>query len=140
MISYNPSKFPAIVIDKTTNYPNGKGTKKSLTIEEYQDLMHHTHKVTDLVDADGNPVDPSTFNGGGSSTTVITKKEYTELKETVETQKTTIQTMQTQITELQNKITAIESDNAKAKESSFIIGDYDVTKEGKQDSLGNTIG
>lgn len=44
----NKSKYPKILIDTTKQsaIPNGK---HSLTVEEYYDIMHHTHNLSDIV-------------------------------------------------------------------------------------------
>lgn len=43
----NESKYPKILIDTTKQsaIPNGK---YSLTVEEYYDIMHHTHNLSDI--------------------------------------------------------------------------------------------
>ena len=46
------SKYPTIVIDQRTNSVNESMIKK-ITVEEYYDLKHHTHSISDLAVDDG---------------------------------------------------------------------------------------
>ena len=39
----NASKYPAILIDEEYHSPNGALNQHALTVEEYYDLMHHSH-------------------------------------------------------------------------------------------------
>ena len=47
------SKYPTIVSDKSLNSPND-GMIKKITVEEYYDLKHHTHSISDLSTDEGN--------------------------------------------------------------------------------------
>ena len=42
------SKYPAVIIDKHPNSAIDKMQKK-ITVEEYYDIMHHTHNISDLI-------------------------------------------------------------------------------------------
>ena len=42
MAGYTP-KYPKILIDNSSNYPNATGIRKEITVEEWQDIMHHNH-------------------------------------------------------------------------------------------------
>lgn len=42
MAGYAP-KYPKILIDNSSNYPNAIGIRKEVTVEEWQDIMHHNH-------------------------------------------------------------------------------------------------
>jgi hypothetical protein len=50
---YSP-RFPKIQVDSFVNYPNAANNIIKITVEEWQDLLHHTHKVTDILDTEGN--------------------------------------------------------------------------------------
>lgn len=47
------SKYPTIVSDKSVNSPND-GMIKKITVEEYYDLKHHTHSISDLSTDEGD--------------------------------------------------------------------------------------
>jgi hypothetical protein len=46
------SKYSEIIIDKSNNTPNNQ--QISLTVEQYYDLLHHTHSAEDLVTEKGS--------------------------------------------------------------------------------------
>ena len=59
----NESKYPKILIDTTKQsaIPNGK---YSLTVEEYYDIMHHTHNLSDIALENGTDGEsPITIEG-----------------------------------------------------------------------------
>ena len=35
---------PKIIMESDTNYPGAVGIEKKITVEEWQDLLHHTHE------------------------------------------------------------------------------------------------
>lgn len=47
LFNLNPSKYPEIIIDKTRN--SALNANKILSLEEYNDLMHHTHDISSLI-------------------------------------------------------------------------------------------
>jgi len=50
IINVKESVYPEIVVDKAGNTSNGN-LKYNLTVEEYYDLLHHTHSSADTEDA-----------------------------------------------------------------------------------------
>lgn len=159
------SKFPLITIDNETNYQNASNGIRYITIEEYQDIMHHTHKVSDLVDADGNFIDGDSIPSGGGSSSGISKADFDALTETVinlstkvvnlesenVTLKNKVTTIENENVTLSGKVTTLENENAELKSQiqelsenvgngDLSIGDWDVDQPGKQDAEGNTIG
>jgi seryl-tRNA synthetase len=109
------SEYPEIVIDQTTNSPNSNMSIR-LTVEQYHDLLHHTHKVVDLVGNDK----------------VASTEDVAELKESSTKLSESISTLESKLEELSNKLnTYIENDIG--------VLDYDATKPGIQDEDGNTV-
>lgn len=54
------SKYNEIVMDKQENSPNSNMVV-TLTLEQYYDLLHHTHKISDIIggtNEDGSPANP----------------------------------------------------------------------------------
>lgn len=47
-----PNKYPEIIVDKTRN--SALNASKILSIEEYNDLMHHTHDLSTLTLSSGD--------------------------------------------------------------------------------------
>lgn len=146
---YDP-KFPKVHLDTKINYPNAANNIKKITAEEWEDLLHHTHQIDYIVDADGNFINPDSISIGGSGGKVeVTKEEFDTLKTTVESQAQTIQdqsstitTLQDTISTLQTRILALEQNSGSSGDNTngFIIGDWDAEREGIQDINGNTIG
>ena len=52
----NRSKYPEIIVDKDANMASGSLNTHHLTVEEYYDLLHHTHGFSDLVDDEGTSI------------------------------------------------------------------------------------
>lgn len=138
------AKFPPIQMDGTVNYPNAQYNIKKITVEEYNDLLHHTHKLNELMDSEGHfltgdevsvGVSSSDFNAlkarvesleesgtGSSSGNYATQEALQTLQELVNVQSGLITT-------LTNKVAALEN----ASSSGGIeIGDWDVEREGIQ--------
>ena len=109
--------FPKVVLDTNINYPNAHFNIKRITVEEWNDILHHTHKASEILDDDGNMP--------GSTIARITVEEYAEMKET-------IQTLTEQNTELISRIAALE--NASDANGDITIGDWDVETPGIQTS------
>ena len=129
------SKYPKIIVDtnKSTHFNNA--LNHNITVEEFYDLMHHTHSLSDLIGNSGEIVD------GDIQVTVL------NLVSTVNELKQTIETQQSVITELTEKTKTQEEtinrlsqqvDNIVEDDSNYI--DWDLEKEGIQDLDGNTIG
>ena len=117
------SKYPTIVTDKATNSANGSMIKK-ITVEEYYDLKHHTHPVSDL-----------TIDEGGMT--------YKEMQDTINNLNSVIQKIEASNAELKNLInTQNETIKSMQKEMANMasIADWDVEKPGNQDLEGNNLG
>ena len=59
---YVKNKYPEIVIDKRENAVNGNNATIRLTVEDYVDLLHHTHKASDIIGytpGEGGSLDPT---------------------------------------------------------------------------------
>jgi len=158
-------KFPEINMDNTTNYPSAAGIIKKITAEEWADMLHHTHKITEIVDANGNKL------GSGADGT-ITAYDDTEIKASISTLESKVQTLENNqsqpveeyddtelkgliqtlqqqvanlieenttlkesVTTLQSKVQTLEN-NSSASTDGLII-DYDIDKQGTQDIHGN---
>lgn len=117
------SKFPKILIDKKGNSPN-ESLQKKITIEEYYDLMHHTHNISTLIiDEDGTT--------------------YQEVQDT-------INKLNGEITNLRNTVQELQKSNNELKEivqnltgeitNTPAVSDWDVEKPGNQDIDGNDLG
>ena len=87
MSTYNPTKYPEIIIDSQTNYQNATGTVHRLTVEEFKDIMHHTHKIGDHIG--GNDVEISAGE--------VTKEEFEDLQQSVNQLQTLVQALQNSI-------------------------------------------
>lgn len=117
--------FPKVTLDTNINYPNAHFNIKRITVEEWNDILHHTHKASEILDDDGNM----------SSSTIarVTVEEYTEMKES-------IQTLIEQNTELMSRIAALENASSGSGENTgdanggITIGDWDVETPGIQTS------
>ena len=111
------SKYPKIVIDSIHNSVN-ESLAKRWTIEEFYDIMHHTHNIEDLVG--------SLENGG----------DYTEIKNTVAELIQTVNELKTENEELKKIIKEITDEISNMTS----VGDWDVETPGIQDSQGNDLG
>ena len=136
------SKYPKIIIDteKTTHFNNR--LNYNITIEEFYDLMHHTHSIADLTAVDGEVVDDNI-----QATVLNLVATVNELKQTIANQQNTINELviknneqyQT-INQLSQQVKINKDNITDITEGSDDIYDWDVTKEGIQDVDGNTIG
>lgn len=114
-------KYPKIITDESTNSPN-QNMYVRLTVEQYYDLLHHTHNASDIIG----------INNEGSV-------EPTD-SETIQELQSTVETLTETVTTLQNAIGDISEKIDKYIEEDIGIADYDATKPGIQDENGNTIG
>ena len=132
---YGPS-FPLIQIDPVTNYPNAANNIKKITVEEWQDILHHTHKLPEILDNDGNFLGQNASSDGS-----VSLEAFNELKNTVDSQKEIIQSQASIIADLQESIAELtQTVNSLKSSSGIMVADWDATKEGIQDENGNTIG
>lgn len=116
-MSYS-SQYPKIVMDTNINSVNDSLAKK-LTVEEYYDLLHHTHTVSSLIGSVG---------GGDVSYDGITDIVNT-LSDTVNSLVNTVQIQQETINELKSQINSL-----------IHVKDWDVNTPGNQDVNGNDLG
>lgn len=117
------SKYPTIIVDTRANSVN-ESLQKKMTIEEYYDLMHHTHNISQLTSDEG----AMSYNEMQNAINSLTKT-IGELKIIIEAQQSTIielkQTVQTLSDEVANTPT---------------VSDWDVETPGNQDINGNDLG
>lgn len=131
------SKYPEIIMDNNNNSPNGY-TKYNLTVEQYYDLLHHTHNSSDLVGGSGE--------GGGSNISQTVSdlvKKVEALQNTVNKQDEIIKSLNTTIQGQNENIEQISKqiDDISGPDSGIVdVGDWDVETPGIQDINGNTIG
>jgi chromosome condensin MukBEF ATPase and DNA-binding subunit MukB len=112
-----------------------------MTIEEFYDLMHHTHSISDLVG--GSDV----VEGDIQATVLNLVNTVNELKQTIEDQKNIINELTIKSKEQEETINQVSQqveDNKNkidgTTENGIDIIDWDIEKEGIQDLDGNTIG
>ena len=114
-------KYPKIVTDERSNSPN-QNMYVRLTVEEYYDLLHHTHNASDIIGINNEgKVEPSN------------PAEIAELQSTIKTLTQTTQMLQNAINDMNKKVD-------KYIEEDIGIADYDATIPGIQDENGNTVG
>lgn len=138
------SKYPTIVVDKSSNSVN-ESLKKVMTVEEYYDLKHHTHDIASLAVAEG---------GMSYSEMQTMVRELSDtinnLNTTLENQNNTIEEQNNTIMEQNNMIKKVVEENEELRQAVKIINneiknmasvsDWDVTIPGDQDIEGNTLG
>lgn len=92
-------KYPKIIIDEEKQAIN-PSMKYPLTVEEYYDLLHHTHDISSLTSSDGNS------EMTGDIITNITNLTTTiqELQQTIIEQNQTIINLQESIDRLNNYV------------------------------------
>lgn len=122
--------FPKIVVDETINYPNSATLKKNVSVEEWNDLFHHTHCISDIVDENGVALGGSgsiPASGGG-----VSVEEYQALQNKVTTLESTIATLQQTISTLLSDVEALKSSSGSSDSDGIDVGDWDVTRPGIQ--------
>lgn len=124
ILSSFSSIYPKIVIDERDTSVNSN-MRKYLTVEEFYDLMHHTHKIEDII---GNKSE------GGDGPIIIPDGS----SEIIEKLQNKIITLENTVDQLTTQIQAIRSEFNEYVENDIGIADYDVTKPGIQDEHGNT--
>ena len=110
------SENPEVVMDRDTNSANS-GMIKRVTVEEWYDLLHHTHKVEEFVNKDlervealAVPVNPETGGGSGGIDSSVEQQilnqiaqltsKVESLTQTVESQQAIIEQQSQQINDL----------------------------------------
>ena len=125
-------KIPEIIVSNTEDSINGGNLVYKLTLEEFYDLMHHTHKLEDLQDENGILFPPPSSGNEG-----IAPPEQQPVS-LIQQLQINITNLSKQIVQLEAKISdlenTIESNNAEinSKVDNYIdgdltIGDWDAT-------------
>ena len=92
------SKYPEIVIDNQSNSVNSNMTFP-ITIEQFYDFMHHTHKASDLIFEGGD-------GGGSISDTVVQQinTKISDMNDKIKEQQKTIEGQKKTIADLDKKL------------------------------------
>lgn len=145
------NKYPQIIMDSRKNSANTL-IQKRISVEDWNDLLHHTHNASDLViDSEGttysdmqNTIAELNKNIDSFNTTIYEQQStINDLKIAIAYQQNTIDELKNIIENQNNTISeytvAVES---LSKEVANIpsVSDWDVDKPGKQDSDGNDLG
>ncbi len=126
----NNSKYNRILIDEEYHSPNGSLQQHPLTVEEYYDLMHHSHVEFE--------------NGGSGGGSSASDADVAELREAMAQLQNSLTALQQQVEQLsqtsQTAARTIEEVNAAVAElqqtqeafshymnNTFEIGDWDAT-------------
>lgn len=120
------NKYPEIIIDKTTNSLNAEGLIYKMTAEQYQDILHHTHKIGDLIGGDG-----ATISAGE-----VSADDFEALKTLVNTLSNKVTSLETENGELKQKVQNLESSSGSGSASS---ADIDAIN-GRLNTIENNIG
>ena len=126
-------KIPEIIVSNTEDSINGGNLVYKLTLEEFYDLMHHTHKLEDLQDENGILFPPPSSGNEG-----IAPPPEQQPVSLIQQLQINITNLTEQIVKLEAKISdlenTIESNNAEinSKVDNYIdgdltIGDWDAT-------------
>ena len=126
-------KIPEIIVSNTEDSINGGNLVYKLTLEEFYDLMHHTHKLEDLQDENGILFPPPSSGNEG-----IAPPPEQQPVSLIQQLQINITNLSKQIVQLEAKISdlenTIESNNAEinSKVDNYIdgdltIGDWDAT-------------
>lgn len=92
------SKYPEIVIDNQSNSVNSNMTFP-ITIEQFYDFMHHTHKASDLIFEGGD--------GGGSISDAVVQQintKISDMNDKIEDQQKVIEAQKKTIADLDKKL------------------------------------
>ena len=152
-IGYDSYKYPEIKLDEAGNYQSANTDLKRVTVEEWNDLLHHTHKAGTFVDDNGNFIDPS--QDGSGSGDGISYQEFQDLKNSVNTLVETVNGLASSVASLVEsnaalvesnaslveRVTALENSQGGGEtpgEDEFVI-DYDPDTPGTQDINGNNV-
>lgn len=109
--------YPKISFDKKVNYPNAQFNIKKITVEEWNDLLHHTHRQAEILDNNGE------FIGQEGA------EEVNELKEQINTLIEQNRALASRITALEN---AGSGGGSASSDGGIFIGDWDAEKPGIQ--------
>ena len=123
--------FPKVVIDESVNYPNAQYNVKSITVEEWNDLLHHTHVMHDILDNNGEFIGKEVASniiegaGGGSQG----GGSGSASSQDVEDLKSKIESLESQLEAVTSRLAQLEQSSG---DGGIIIGDYDVETPGIQ--------
>ena len=132
-------KLPEIIVSKEEDSINGGNLVYKLTLEEFNDLMHHTHKLEDLYDENGilfPPVSPLPPSGGDGDVEPAPPEEQPvsliqQLKDSIENLNSRIRdledTVQTLSNTVDNNNTEINSKLDTYIDEDLMVGDWDAT-------------
>ena len=109
--------YPKISFDEKVNYPNAQFNIKKITVEEWNDLLHHTHRQAEILDNNGE------FIGQEGA------EEVNELKEQINTLIEQNRALASRITALEN---AGSGGGSASSDGGIFIGDWDAEKPGIQ--------
>ena len=126
------SKYPNVLIDKRGNSVN-QSLQKRLTIEEYYDLVHHTHNMSDIV-MDIGEGEGNNYTELMSSMSKLNDR-INQLVSTVETQQKTIEDQKKTIESLTQTVEELKDDIINTPSI-----DWDPDTPGIQDLEGDTLG
>ena len=96
------SEYPEVVMDRDTNSANS-GMIKRVTVEEWYDLLHHTHKVEEFVNKDlervealAVPVNPEEGGGSGGMDSSVEQQILNQIAQLTSKVETLTQTVESQ--------------------------------------------
>lgn len=112
------SKYPKILIDTNTNSVNDSMLQK-ITVEQYYDLLHHTHDISSISIGEG-----SMSYAELQSMVIALKEELDSLKSIVGN-----------TDEIKNSIDELNKQMAKVP----TVSDWDTETPGVQDANGNDV-
>ena len=110
MNNMHTSKYPEIVIDNQSNSVNSNMTFP-ITIEQFYDFMHHTHKASDII-IEGQGTDQiDNIIIDNLNTNIQELKETTEKQnEIIVKQTKSIETLTKQVKDMQDTIDSMSQD------------------------------
>jgi hypothetical protein len=140
-------RFPEVNMDPQSNYPSAAGIIKKITAEEWADIIHHTHKITEITDVNGNKLG----SGAGGTITAYDDTEIRNLINNLQSkltaltnenneQKTTISNLQSQITTLSNSNNTLQSQVAEITNENSTLKEDIIVLQSKVTDLENNGG
>ena len=161
---YDTYKWPEVQTDPQINLPNAAGIIKKITAEEWADMKRHTHKISDILDSNGNEL-------GSDASGNIVSYDDTEIRNLISQLQNSINTLaqennllkqrvqaleqqsgsggdtteiENQISGLQNSVSNLTSrvetlENSSSTSEDGLLIDFDPDSPGTQDIHGNTV-
>ena len=127
---YDTYKWPEIQLDQQTNLPNAAGIIKKITAEEWADMKRHTHKISDILDANGNEL-------GSDASGNIVSYDDTEIRNLIGQLQNSINTLVQENKLLKQRVQTLE--NSSSSSGDGLLIDFDPDSPGTQDIHGNTV-